>query len=102
MIWLSSIGEPVTKLKSYKYSDLHETHLYIFLPVFCRSEQNWPMLRDGTDSLLLTELRSALLALELDESAVRIELFLLLLLCVAVRLHSGEKRLRGKTEMPVK
>lgn len=48
------------------------------------------MLRDGTDSLLLTELRSALLAPELDESAVRIELFLLLL-CVAVRLHSGEK-----------
>lgn len=56
---------------------------------------------DGTDSSLLTELRGAVGVIESDVFAVRIELFLLLL-CVAVRLHSGEKRLRGKTAMPIK
>lgn len=46
---------------------------------------------DGTDSSLLTELRGALFVPELDESAVIIEVFLVFWLCVAVRLHSGEK-----------
>lgn len=51
---------------------------------------------DGTESSLLTELRGTLWV---PESAVMIEVFLVWLLCVAVRLHSVDKtfeRLRGE------